>query len=77
MLFLRSGEIFGGVAIFAGAPYPGTVLTLEPVELLALKREVALDLLNRYPELAMAAIRRRWRADAPSTGVDTACAGRV
>ena len=58
LLFLRAGEIFGDVAVFTGAPYPGTVTALEPVEAWVIDRKTMLDLVARYPELAMAVIRR-------------------
>ena len=56
--FLRAGEVFGDVAIFTGAPYPGTVTALEPVEAWAIDQERMLCLVTNYPELALAVIRR-------------------
>lgn len=58
MLFLRSGEIFGDIAVLTDTPYPGTVVALEPVDVWAIEKPVILDLINQYPELAMAVIRR-------------------
>jgi len=58
MLFLRAGEVFGDVAIFTGAPYPGTVTALEPVEAWTIDRETMLGLVAHHPELALAVIRR-------------------
>lgn len=58
MLFLRSGEIFGDIAVLTNTPYPGTVVALEPVDVWAIEKPVILDLINQYPELAMAVIRR-------------------
>jgi len=58
MLFLRPVEIFGDIAVFTGMPYPGTVTTLEEVDVWAIPAQTLLDLLRRYPELAMAVIQR-------------------
>jgi CRP/FNR family transcriptional regulator len=58
LLFLRGGEVFGDVAVYTGAPYPGTVTALEPVEAWAVDQASMLGLIARYPDLAMAVIRR-------------------
>lgn len=58
MLFLRSGEVFGDIAVFTDTPYPGTVVALEPVDVWAIEKQVILNLITQYPELAMAVIRR-------------------
>jgi CRP-like cAMP-binding protein len=39
LLFLSSGEVFGDVAVLAGAPYAGTVRALEPVEAWAIGQQ--------------------------------------
>jgi CRP/FNR family transcriptional regulator len=57
MLFLESGEIFGDIAVFSGTTYPGTVMTLEDVEVWAIPAQDFLTLTNQYPALAMAVIR--------------------
>jgi len=56
--FLESGEAFGDVALLTDTPSPGTVVALEAVEAWALEKAVFLQLINRYPELAIAVIRR-------------------
>ncbi len=58
MMFMRPVEIFGDIAVFTGATYPGTVVALEAVEAWSIPSEVILDLLPRHPELALAVIRR-------------------
>jgi len=58
MLFLRPVEIFGDVAVFAGVPYPGTVTTLEEVDVWVIPAQTLLHLVRRHPELAMAVIQR-------------------
>jgi CRP/FNR family transcriptional regulator len=58
LLFLRSAEIFGDIAVVTDTPYPGTVVALESVDVWAIEKPVILDLINQYPELAMAVIRR-------------------
>jgi CRP/FNR family cyclic AMP-dependent transcriptional regulator len=56
--FLESGEAFGDVALLTDTPSPGTVVALEPVEAWAIEKLIFLGLIKRYPELAMAMIRR-------------------
>lgn len=58
LLVAGPGEVFGDVAVFAAAPYPGTVVALEPVTAWAIERSAALELAARYPELALVMIRR-------------------
>lgn len=58
MLFLMSGEVFGDVAVLTDTPYPGTVVALEPVDVWTVEKPVLLGLINQYPELAVAVIRR-------------------
>jgi len=58
MLFLKSGEIFGDVAVFTDTSYPGTVVALEPVNVWVIQKSAILELVARYPELAQAVIRR-------------------
>jgi len=57
MLFLKPGEIFGDVAVFTDTSYPGTVVVLEPVNLWVIQKSAILELVARYPELALAVIR--------------------
>jgi len=58
MMFLRPVEVFGDIAVFTGTTYPGTVVALEPVEVWVIPAQVVLDSVKRYPDLAMAVIRR-------------------
>jgi CRP-like cAMP-binding protein len=58
MLFLHAPEVFGDVSVFTGAPYPGTVIALEPTVVWRLPAAAVLDLTARHPELALAVIRR-------------------
>lgn len=57
LLFLRMGEIFGDVAVFSRAPYPGTVTALDDVELWMIPAETLLQLTEQYSDMAMAVIR--------------------
>jgi CRP-like cAMP-binding protein len=57
MLVVKPGELFGDVALFTDTPYPGTVVALEPVKVWAIEKSDVLDLITRYPELALAVIR--------------------
>jgi CRP/FNR family transcriptional regulator len=56
MLFLKSGEIFGDIAVFSGTTYPGTVVALEDVDVWAIPADQFLELAKQYPTLAMAVI---------------------
>ena len=58
MVFLKPGEIFGDVAVFTDTSYPGTVVALEPVRVWVIQKAEILRLVNQYPELALAVIRR-------------------
>lgn len=58
IMFLQAGEIFGDIAVFLGAPYPATVVALEPVDVWSIRRVDVLDLLSRHHDLALAVIRR-------------------
>ena len=58
MQFLRSGEIFGDIAVFTGTSYPCTVAALEPVDVWMVEKQMILDLVAQHPELAMAVTRR-------------------
>ncbi len=51
-------DIFGDIAVFAGTPYPGTVVALEAVKAWTIDGVTFLDLVARYPTLALAVIRR-------------------
>ena len=54
---LRPVDVFGDIAVFTGSPYPGTVVALEDVEVWEIDRATMLDLVARYPQLALAVIR--------------------
>lgn len=58
MLFLCPVDIFGDVAVFTGACYPGTVTTLEAVEVWSIPGATLIDLVQQSPELAMAVIHK-------------------
>ncbi len=58
MLFLRPVEIFGDIAVFTGVTYPGTVTALEAVDAWLVPSATLMALVKRYPELAMAVIRK-------------------
>jgi len=48
---LGPGEIFGGLAVLEGRPYPASAQAVEPTEVLKLPREPLLALAERRPEL--------------------------
>jgi len=54
---LQPVEMFGDIAVFTGSSYPGTVVALEEAEVWAIDGVTFLDLVTRYPSLAMAVIR--------------------
>jgi CRP/FNR family transcriptional regulator len=54
---LQPVEMFGDIAVFTGSSYPGTVVALEAAEVWAIDGVTFLDLVTRYPSLAMAVIR--------------------
>lgn len=56
MMFLSAGEVFGDIAVFSGTTYPGTVTALEAVDLRAIPAKKILELVAKYPPLAMAVI---------------------
>ena len=58
LLFVKPMDIFGDIAVFAGTPYPGTVVALEAVKAWTIDGVTFLDLVARYPKLALAVIRR-------------------
>jgi CRP/FNR family transcriptional regulator len=58
MMFLQPVDVFGDIAVFTGQPYPGTVVALEDVLLYAIPAHTILDLVARYPALALLVIRR-------------------
>lgn len=58
MLFLCPVDIFGDVAVFTGTSYPGTVTTLETVEVWSIPGATLIDLVQQSPELAMAVIHK-------------------
>mgnify|MGYP002401199052 FL=1 len=53
---LGPGRLFGEVAVFEGAPYSQTAQTMEEVAVIAIARHDYLDLLQRFPILALAVI---------------------
>jgi CRP/FNR family transcriptional regulator len=57
-LVLKAGELFGDEAVFLGVPHPVTVIALEKVELWVIQKQALLELVQHYPALAMAFIRR-------------------
>ena len=56
LMFLRPVDMFGDIAVFTGTPYPGTVIALESVRVWVIPAKTMLDLIPRYPDLAMAII---------------------
>ena len=58
LLFLHPVEIFGDIAVFTGTTYPGTTTALESVDAWVLPSETFLHLVKRYPDLALAIIRK-------------------
>lgn len=58
MLFLRPVDVFGHIAVLTGTTYPGTVVALEPVSAWVIPASVILDMIPRYPDLAMAVVRQ-------------------
>jgi CRP-like cAMP-binding protein len=57
LLFLRTGEMFGDVAVFSHASYPGTVTALEDASLWVIPAATILQLTEQHPDMAMAVIR--------------------
>lgn len=57
-IVLRAGELFGDEAVFLDAPYPVTVIALEKIDLWVIQKQALLELIQRYPSLAMVFIRR-------------------
>jgi CRP/FNR family transcriptional regulator len=57
MMFLKAGEIFGDIAVYAGADYPGTVTALEDADVWVFPAEAFLKLVAQDSALAMAVIR--------------------
>ena len=53
---LGPGRLLGEVAVFEGASYSQTAQTMEEVAVIAIPRNDYLDLLQRYPTLALAVI---------------------
>ena len=58
MAFMRPGAIFGDIAVFIEEAYPASVTALEPVDVWVIPAQDFLELLKRYPELALSVIRR-------------------
>jgi CRP-like cAMP-binding protein len=58
MLFLHPVELFGDIAAFTGTAYPGTVTALEAVDAWAIPSETLHVLVQQYPVLALAIIKK-------------------
>ena len=54
LAFLEEGDFFGEMSLLDGDPRSATVRASTDVRLLLLRRQVFLDLLSRYPEIALA-----------------------
>ena len=57
MLLLGPVDVFGDIAVLTDTAYPGTVVALEDVDAWTIPAKTILDLVQRYPDLAMAVIR--------------------
>jgi CRP-like cAMP-binding protein len=57
MMFLRSVDVFGDIAVLSGVPYPGTVTALEDVAVWIIPAHTILDLIQKHPAFAMSVIR--------------------
>jgi len=64
------GEILGAVALFESGVSLGEMVAAEPVRLLALEREVFLELLQSIPRLALHMIRRLARRTVQIAGLE-------
>jgi CRP/FNR family transcriptional regulator len=53
---LGPGRLLGEVAVFEGAPYSQTAQSMEEVAVISIAREDYLELLQRFPSLALAVI---------------------
>lgn len=53
---VEAGDVVNTIGVFADSPHPGTVITLEPVTLWIISREVMLTLVEEQPILARAII---------------------
>ena len=58
LLFMHPVEIFGDISVFTGTNYPGTTTALEAVDVWVIPSETFLLLVKRYPDLALAIIRK-------------------
>jgi CRP-like cAMP-binding protein len=58
MMFLRPVEVFGDIAVVTRTSYPGTVVALEDADTWLLPAAAVMGLIEQYPALAMAVIRR-------------------
>jgi len=54
--FIGPGEVFNEIGVFAGAPNPATVITLEPATVWVVQREVMLLFLEERPRIAKSVI---------------------
>ncbi|MCL4396545.1 MAG: Crp/Fnr family transcriptional regulator [Chloroflexi bacterium] len=55
--FVRGGDSFNEVAVFDGGPNPANVSATEPTKLWVVPRPVVDELIQKYPQVAMAIIR--------------------
>lgn len=53
---IGQGEVLNAIGIFAGAPYPGSVIALERSELWVIAQDVILDLIEEHPAMARSII---------------------
>jgi CRP-like cAMP-binding protein len=58
MLFLKPVEIFGDIAVFTCAAYPGTTTALEAVDAWLVPSALLMTLVKQVPDLALAVIHR-------------------
>jgi CRP-like cAMP-binding protein len=51
--YVGPGEAFAVIAVLSKIPYPGTATAVEPITLLSWGEQTMLDLMERYPRLAI------------------------
>lgn len=54
--YVRRGGSFNEVAVFDGGPNPANAAAIEPTTIWILPRQVALEMIERYPQVALAVI---------------------
>jgi CRP/FNR family transcriptional regulator len=54
--YIAPGQSFNDVATFDGGPSPANAQAIEPTTLLLVPRDALLDLMRRYPEIALAVV---------------------